>query len=75
MKIFMYRNTKNIDAIFHFFLTSIPFLLFPPYSYIKSNIEVLHFIILECGRKNNIKKIIHTSTSEVYGMPLIFPNR
>lgn len=64
---FMYRNTKNIDAIFHLAaLISIPYSYSSPYSYIKSNIEGT-FNILECGRKNNIKKIIHTSTSEVYG--------
>ena len=64
---FLYRNTKNIDYIIHLAaLISIPYSYESPKSFIKSNIEGT-YNILEVSRRNNIKKVIHTSTSEVYG--------
>ena len=64
---FLYRNTKDIYCVMHLAaLISIPYSYESPKSYIKSNIEGT-YNILEVARKNKIKKVIHTSTSEVYG--------
>lgn len=64
---FILKNTNNFYAIIHLAaLISIPYSYVSPKSFIKTNIEGT-YSILEAGRKNNIKKIIHTSTSEVYG--------
>lgn len=64
---FILKNTKDVDFIIHLAaLISIPYSYISPKSYIKSNIEGT-YNILEASKKNNIKKLIHTSTSEVYG--------
>jgi NAD dependent epimerase/dehydratase len=59
--------TKNIDIIFNLAaLISIPYSFEAPYSYMKNNVEgVLN--ILNVVKTNNIKQLINTSTSEVYG--------
>tara|TARA_Y100000816_G_C26090280_1_gene576076 strand:- start:141 stop:1154 length:1014 start_codon:yes stop_codon:yes gene_type:complete len=58
---------KDVDIIFHLAsLIAIPFSYKAPYSYITTNIEGT-LNILEASKESNIVKIIHTSTSEVYG--------
>jgi NAD dependent epimerase/dehydratase len=58
---------RNVDTIFHLAaLIAIPYSYLAPHSYVDTNI-LGTLNILEAARKNNIKKIIHTSTSEVYG--------
>tara|TARA_Y100000741_G_scaffold364471_1_gene355596 strand:+ start:3540 stop:4529 length:990 start_codon:yes stop_codon:yes gene_type:complete len=64
---FILANSKNIDTIVHLAaLISIPYSYSSPYSYIKTNIEGT-YNVLEAVKKNKIKRLIHTSTSEVYG--------
>ena len=64
---FLIKHTKKIDVVIHLAaLISIPYSYSSPKSFIKVNIEGTHNV-LEASRKNNVKKIIHTSTSEVYG--------
>jgi dTDP-glucose 4,6-dehydratase len=64
---FITRATKGHRAIVHLAaLISIPYSYLSPRTYVSNNI-VGTLNILEAGRKNKIKKILHTSTSEVYG--------
>tara|TARA_Y100000590_G_C15603110_1_gene970889 strand:- start:276 stop:1247 length:972 start_codon:yes stop_codon:yes gene_type:complete len=63
---------KESDYIIHLAaLISIPYSYFSPGSYIKTNVEGT-YNILESARLNR-KRVIITSTSEVYGTGLKFP--
>lgn len=68
------NNTlKDIDIIFHLAaLIAIPYSYKSPESYIKTNIEGT-LNILHAGLNNEIKRIVHTSTSEVYGSAQYVP--
>lgn len=64
---FLLKETKKIDIIFHLAaLIAIPYSYVAPQSYVATNINGT-LNILECGRVNEIKKVIITSSSEVYG--------
>jgi dTDP-glucose 4,6-dehydratase len=64
---FITRATEKHHAIIHLAaLISIPYSYLSPRTYVYNNI-IGTLNILEAGRKNKIKKILHTSTSEVYG--------
>jgi dTDP-glucose 4,6-dehydratase len=64
---FLEKKTKNIDAVFHLAaLIAIPYSYVSPKSYIDTNITGT-YNILKSSQKNNVSKIIITSTSEVYG--------
>src|SRR5688572_18679747 len=61
------KITENIDIVFHLAaLIAIPFSYHSPESYIDTNIKGTSNICL-ASLKNNVKRVIHTSTSEVYG--------
>ena len=67
------RESKNCDAIIHLAaLIGIPYSYYSPKSYVDTNISGT-LNILQAARKNNITRIIHTSTSEVYGSAKIVP--
>lgn len=58
---------KGVDMIFHLAaLIGIPYSYVSPLAYIKTNIEGT-YNILQAARELNARKVIHTSTSEVYG--------
>lgn len=58
---------KGVDMIFHLAaLIGIPCSYISPLAYIKTNIEGT-YNILQAARELNARKVIHTSTSEVYG--------
>ena len=64
---------KNQDIIVNLAaLIGIPYSYHTPRSYFETNIFGL-MNILEAVNKNKIKKIIHVSTSEVYGSPQYIP--
>lgn len=65
--------TKDVDVIFHLAaLIAIPFSYVAPQSYFETNmLGTLN--ICQAALRNNVKKIIHTSTSEVYGTALYVP--
>ena len=64
---FLLQITKKIDVILHLAaLISIPYSYKAPYSSLESNI-LGSFNILESAKINGVKKVIMTSTSEVYG--------
>jgi NAD dependent epimerase/dehydratase len=65
--------SKDIDVIFHLAaLIAIPYSYVAPDSYIDTNVKGTSNICL-AAMNNGIKRIIHTSTSEVYGSALYVP--
>ena len=69
----MIYNTKNQDAIIHLAaLIGIPYSYVSPKNYIETNcVGTLN--VMQAAKINKIKKIIHTSTSEVYGTAKYVP--
>ena len=65
--------TKNVDIIFNLAaLIAIPYSYVAPSSYVDTNITGT-VNICQAAMMNNVKKIIQTSTSEVYGTALYVP--
>jgi NAD dependent epimerase/dehydratase len=65
--------TKNIDQVFHLAaLIGIPYSYVAPDSYIDTNIKGT-LNICNAARINDVERIIHTSTSEVYGTAKYVP--
>ena len=65
--------TKNIDTIFHLAaLIAIPYSYVAPASYVDTNINGT-LNICQSALENNCERIIHTSTSEVYGTAQYVP--
>ena len=59
--------TKDIDIIFHLAaLIAIPYSYYAPDSYVDTNIKGT-LNICQAALENKVKRVIHTSTSEVYG--------
>lgn len=70
---FIFDVTKNHDIIINLAaLISIPYSYTSVKSYLDTNIIGL-YNILEASKRNKIKQLIHTSTSEVYGTALYSP--
>lgn len=70
---FLEKHTKGIEAVYHLAaLISIPYSYESPKSYIDTNITGT-YNILKSSQKNNVSKIIITSTSEVYGTAKYIP--
>jgi len=69
----VYNSMKGIDYIFHLAaLIGIPYSYYSPLAYIKTNIEGT-YNILQAAKELNIQRVIHTSTSEVYGTAQYIP--
>ena len=67
------KAMQDIDIVFHLAaLISIPYSYQSPSSYIDTNV-IGTLNILESARDLKVSKIIHTSTSEVYGSALFVP--
>ena len=67
------RITKNVDMIFHLgALIAIPYSYINPRETIETNIMGT-FNIMTAAKENNVEKVIHTSTSEVYGTARYVP--
>ncbi len=65
--------TKNIDTIFHLAaLIAIPYSYIAPDSYVDTNVKGT-LNICQAAKENKVKRVIHTSTSEVYGTALYVP--
>ena len=61
------KETKNIDIVFHLgALIGIPYSLAYPNDAVETNV-LGTLNILNASLENNVSKVIHTSTSEVYG--------
>lgn len=65
--------TKDIDVVFHLAaLIAIPYSYVAPDSYVDTNIKGT-LNICQAALENNVKRVIHTSTSEVYGTAQYVP--
>ena len=64
---------RGNDIVFHLAaLIGIPYSYSAPYSYIRTNIEGT-LNVLQATRKHNVQRLVHTSTSEVYGTAVSVP--
>ena len=69
----MQEICKNQDIVFHLAaLIAIPYSYVAPQSYVTTNMTGT-LNMLEAAKKNNVKRFIHTSTSEVYGTAQFVP--
>lgn len=69
----VYDAAKGVDGIFHLAaLIGIPYSYVSPQAYIKTNIDGT-YNILEAARKLDVSRVVHTSTSEVYGTAQYVP--
>jgi NAD dependent epimerase/dehydratase len=67
------KITKGIDVVFHLAaLVGIPYSYYSPKSYIETNVGGTHNMC-HASLENGVQKLIHTSTSEVYGTALYVP--
>ena len=65
--------TKGVDIVFHLAaLIAIPYSYVAPDSYVDTNVKGT-LNICQAARDNVVKRIIHTSTSEVYGTAQYVP--
>jgi len=65
--------SKNVEVIFHLgALIAIPYSYIHPAEVIESNVLGTMNVLL-AGRENSVRRIVHTSTSEVYGSALRVP--
>lgn len=70
---YMKKITRDIDIIFHLAaLIAIPYSYIAPDSYIDTNIKGT-LNICQAALDNGVQKVIHTSTSEVYGTAQYVP--
>jgi NAD dependent epimerase/dehydratase len=70
---FVYHALEGADVVFHLAaLIAIPYSYIAPRSYIRTNVEGT-LNVLEATRRGLAGKMIHTSTSEVYGTALREP--
>jgi NAD dependent epimerase/dehydratase len=70
---YVMRSCKGMDIVFHLAaLIAIPYSYIAPRSYIRTNIEGT-LNVLEAARQLSVGRVIHTSTSEVYGTALREP--
>jgi NAD dependent epimerase/dehydratase len=70
---FVKSCVRGCDCVFHLAaLIGIPFSYHAPEFYIKTNIVGTHNVLRAC-REEGVSKIVHTSTSEVYGTARYVP--
>lgn len=70
---FCKKMTKNVEMVFHLAaLIAIPYSYIAPDSYVDTNIKGT-LNICQAALENECKRLIHTSTSEVYGTALYIP--
>ena len=69
----VYKAMKHVDIVFHLAaLIGIPYSYYSPSSYVQTNINGT-LNILNSARELGTEKIVHTSTSEVYGTAIYTP--
>lgn len=65
--------TKEVDLVFHLAaLIAIPYSYVAPDSYVDTNVKGT-LNICQAAMENGVQRVIHTSTSEVYGTALYVP--
>ncbi|MEI6190032.1 MAG: NAD-dependent 4,6-dehydratase LegB [Chitinophagia bacterium] len=67
------ESMKGVDIVFHLAaLIAIPFSYHSPDSYIDTNVKGT-LNIIQAARDNNVKRVLVTSTSEIYGTAQFIP--
>jgi dTDP-glucose 4,6-dehydratase len=70
---FVFNVVKGHDIVFHLAaLIAIPYSYEAPRTYVRTNVEGT-LNVLEAARRHNVGRVVHTSTSEVYGTALRTP--
>lgn len=70
---FVNHAVKGMDYVFHLAaLIGIPYSYHAPRTYVRTNIEGTLNILQAC-RYNDVERVMHTSTSEVYGSAVSVP--
>lgn len=70
---YVMRACRGMDVVFHLAaLIAIPYSYIAPRSYVRANVEGT-LNVLEAARQLGVGRVIHTSTSEVYGTALCEP--
>lgn len=70
---FVQRSCEGIDIVFHLAaLIAIPYSYVAPESFVDTNVKGT-LNVLEAVRKSGCHRLVHTSTSEVYGTPDVLP--
>ncbi|MGO4707149.1 SDR family NAD(P)-dependent oxidoreductase [Microvirga sp. 2MCAF38] len=70
---FVFRSVEGVDAVCHLAaLIAIPYSYVAPRSYIRTNVEGT-LNVLEAARRFAVGRVVHTSTSEVYGTAITSP--
>ena len=70
---FMMHSLKGQDIVFHLAaLIAIPYSYVAPRSYVRTNVEGT-LNVMEAVRRLDIGRVVHTSTSEVYGTAMYVP--
>jgi UDP-glucose 4-epimerase len=72
---FVEAACEGVDTVFHLAaLIAIPYSYVAPESFVDTNVRgTLH--VLEACRRHGVRRLVHTSTSEVYGTPETTPIR
>ncbi|HSP16247.1 MAG TPA: GDP-mannose 4,6-dehydratase [Thermoanaerobaculia bacterium] len=72
---FVEQAAEDIEIIFHLAaLIAIPYSYQAPESFVETNVRGT-MNVLEAARRNRCTRVVHTSTSEVYGTPREIPIR
>lgn len=70
---FVFQTVKGQDIVLHLAaLIAIPYSYEAPRSYVRTNVEGT-LNVLEAARRHDVSRVVHTSTSEVYGTALCVP--
>jgi NAD dependent epimerase/dehydratase len=70
---FVYSTIKGHEVVMHLAaLIAIPYSYEAPRSYVRTNVEGT-LNVLEAARRYDVARVVHTSTSEVYGSALRVP--
>jgi NAD dependent epimerase/dehydratase len=70
---FVYKVVEGHDIVFHLAaLIAIPYSYEAPRTYVRTNVEGT-LNVLEAARRYDVARVVHTSTSEVYGTALRTP--
>lgn len=69
----VHRAMQGVDTVFHLAaLIAIPYSYHAPTSYVRTNVEGT-LNVLQAARELGVERIVHTSTSEVYGTARYVP--
>jgi NAD dependent epimerase/dehydratase len=70
---FVYQTIKGHDIVLHLAaLIAIPYSYEAPRSYVRTNVEGT-LNVLEAAKRYDVSRVVHTSTSEVYGTAIRTP--